>query len=147
MEEFKSIDGTCYSISTLGRVKNDTTGRILTPWNKGKYLAVNLGFRNPFRIHNLMGNIFLTPINGYVIDHINGDKHDNRLCNLRYVTQSINLINRSYLPSNKLKEKNIRKDGNRYDVQIVRNRATVFRKHCKTLEEAIHARNNFIASE
>jgi len=39
--------------------------------------------------------------NGLIIDHINGDKTDNRMCNLRYVNFSQNVYNRITSNSNK----------------------------------------------
>ena len=145
MEEFKLIDGTNYSISTLGRIKNNITSRILKPWNKGKYLAVWLGANNPFYIHKLMGTIFLNPIEGYDIDHVNRNKHDNALTNLRYVSKSENSINTP--ARNILKEKNITKVKDSYSVRIYRNGQYAFIKNFKTLQEAITARNIFINSK
>lgn len=51
----------------------------------------------PVQIYHL-----LLPIkSGYVVDHINHDPTDNRLCNLRMVTQQQNTINQTFKPSNK----------------------------------------------
>ena len=147
MEEFKPIDGTSYSISTLGRVRNDITGRILIPWNRGEYLAVNLGIRNPFYVHRLVGYIFLTPIEGYVLDHINRNKHDNRLINLRFIPKSENAINTLHNSRNILKEKNISRYKNRYWVRIYRNGSYAFINAYDSLDEAIVARNNFLNTQ
>jgi len=37
---------------------------------------------------------------GYVIDHINGNRFDNRRCNLRKITQQQNTYNKHYMPNN-----------------------------------------------
>ena len=42
----------------------------------------------------LMHRVIMNPPPGYQIDHINGDKLDNRRCNLRIVTASENQRNR-----------------------------------------------------
>jgi len=146
MEEYKEIPGTIYEISILGNIRNKDTGRVLKPWNRGKYRAVNLGLRNPFYIHKLMAFTYLEPVEGCDIDHINRDKHDNRLCNLRIISKSENRCNIPCLPSNKLQEKNISKKGDSYSVRIFRNGEYAFMKSFASLSEAIEARNNFIAS-
>ena len=147
MEEYKDIPGTIYEISRLGNVRNKDTGRVLKPWNRGKYKSVNLGLGNPFYIHKLMALTFLEPIEGYDIDHINRDKHDNRLCNLRIISKSENRCNTACFPTNKLQEKNISKKGESYAVRIFRDGKYAFMKSFATLPEAIEARNNFIASK
>ena len=147
MEQFKDIPGTFYEISSLGKVRNKNTNRILKPWKKGKYLAVNLGLGNPFYIHKLMGSVFLIPIDDYDIDHINRDKHDNRADNLRYVSKSVNRTNTLCLPTNKLRQKNISQlKGGTFCVRIFRENEYVFIKNYCTLEEAIQGRDNYINS-
>ena len=47
---------------------------------------------------------------GYVRDHINRDRLDNRLCNLRVITQEANCYNRSIYPTNKFGVKGISYD-------------------------------------
>lgn len=46
-------------------------------------------------VHKLVAQAFIgpRPIRACVIDHINGEKYDNRACNLRYVTPSENTCN------------------------------------------------------
>ena len=150
MEEWRDIPGTEYQISSDGRVRNTHTNRILIPWKRGKYLAVNLGANNPHYIHKLVAGIFLSPVSGYDIDHINRNKHDNRVVNLRYVTKSQNRCNTPALPTNKIGEKNISKKmgatGVTYCVRVYRNGEYVFIKSFDTLEAAIAGRDNFLSS-
>lgn len=146
METWKELIGTNYSVSDLGRVRNNKTNHILKPWKKGKYLAVNLGLANPFVIHKLVAETFLEPFEGYDIDHINRDKYDNRLVNLQYVSKSQNRCNTPALPTNLLGEKNISFNGTSYCVRIFRNGKYVMIKNFNTLSEAIQARDSFVAS-
>ena len=52
---------------------------------------------------------------GYVRDHINRDRLDNRLCNLRVVTQEANCYNRSTYASNRFGVKGVSYDKSRPD--------------------------------
>lgn len=53
-----------------------------------------------------------------VIDHINGDRADNRLCNLREVTQAQNVLNCRVRKHNKLGLKGVKKWGTGFAAQI-----------------------------
>lgn len=63
----------------------------------GDYLSVSLysgNKRKMFQVHRLIANTFIpNPNNLEQVDHINRDKKDNRVENLRWVTQSENQYN------------------------------------------------------
>jgi hypothetical protein len=98
-EEFKIVDGYNYSISNLGRVRNDEKGTFLKGRNNGRgYLRVTLfknGIPKMFSIHRLIGIYFIENVNNCKeIDHQNRDRLDNCVDNLRWVSSSQNQANR-----------------------------------------------------
>jgi hypothetical protein len=152
MEEWKSIEGyEEYLISNLGRVKSLKNGKehikTLSIDTKG-YLIVALyknSKRKNFSIHRLIGLYFIPNPNNYsVIDHINRNPLDNRIDNLRWTTQSINMINRTNYINNDMTNIVKRNDNGNYRVNICRNNIKVFDKTYKRLEDAIKARDQFL---
>ena len=103
-EQWKAIEGySNYEVSTYGRVRNIKTNKIVKPrpTNRG-YLRVALYSDNgkkygkDITIHSLVLNAFsVKPEGNYEPDHINLNKFDNRLENLRWVTRKENLKSRS----------------------------------------------------
>lgn len=101
MEIWKQIEGyDNYMVSNLGRVKSlnyNHTGKeqVLKPLKHNKnYLMVILyknGKYKNFKVHRLVAKTFLpNPDNKPCIDHINTNRSDNRVDNLRWVTQKEN---------------------------------------------------------
>lgn len=82
-----------YSVSNDGNVRNDRTGRILTPVKtKNGYLRVGLD-KKMCRIHRLVAENFLENPNGLQqINHIDGNKENNKAENLEWCTASQNII-------------------------------------------------------
>ena len=100
-EEWRSIN--CYinyQVSNVGRVRNSKTGRILKP-NLGSngYFMVGLsknGGVKTHMIHQLVAREFLrNPNDKPCIDHIDGNKTNNSLDNLRLCSYSQNNRNSS----------------------------------------------------
>lgn len=103
-EEWRSVVGYegVYSVSSRGRVRRElggrgsTSGRILTcKVAPNRYLHVDLSFRDRKRrylIHRLVAMAFIgTPPNGdSVVNHLNGEKSDNRVANLEWCTVAEN---------------------------------------------------------
>lgn len=86
-----------YSISDMGRVKNNITGNMLKPIeNRKGYVKVNLhlehGERLNRQIHRLVAIAFIpNPENKPEVNHKNGIKNDNRVDNLEWVTGEENI--------------------------------------------------------
>lgn len=149
-EEWTTIKGYDYFVSTYGQIENARTGELLKPnINTHGYYIVQL-YKNSkgktITIHRLVANAFLpNPENKRCIDHINNDRLDNRLENLRYATHSENGMNRSISSSNTSGIKGISwyKSINKWRALIKINGK---KKHIglyKTLEEAQKARQEY----
>lgn len=99
-EHWKYFRDTVYQISDKGRVKNSKTGRIIdgTLLDCG-YRRVEIKFENGqskrFLIHLLVYECFVSP-NFDEINHINGNKTDNRVENLESVIHQENMIKACY---------------------------------------------------
>ncbi len=97
-EIWKRILHSHYSVSSIGRVKNDKTGLTLKTWTNSKhYTCVDLiidGCKRKFRVHRLVAESFIAnPCNKPCVDHINTIPNDNRVENLRWVTHQENSRN------------------------------------------------------
>ncbi len=112
MEIWKDIKGYegLYQVSTLGRVrsfdryvknrmsnKNIKRGKVLTPCtNRNGYKQLNLIIntkKKPKTIHRLVAETFISnPENKPCVNHIDGNKKNNNVKNLEWVTYSENTI-------------------------------------------------------
>ena len=114
-EEWRDIKGYegYYQVSNMGRVRSldrivksrpgrtrIARGRVMSPGYCCGYLKVVLYKDKKYRnalIHRLVAEAFIEPIEGKPhVDHINGNKHDNRVENLRWVTISENNLYANY---------------------------------------------------
>ena len=82
-------------VSTYGRIKTNDNKRIGISKDPSGYLRASVKIRNQRkwrRIHQLVMDTFKPqPMAGLVIDHIDDNRENNRLDNLRWVTNKENL--------------------------------------------------------
>ena len=135
-----------YQVSNFGNVKGKF-GKTLKPGTKtGGYLYVVIcenGTRRYTSVHRLVALCFLeNPENKPEVDHINRNKTDNRVENLRWVTHSENQINVSVQKNNKLGHKHICTDRIYWKIQINTHKIQkCFKKTKYTLEQVLEERS------
>lgn len=90
-------------------------------------------------MHRVVMN--LSKYDGINVDHINGDKLDNRKENLRVCTQAQNIANSKINKSNKSGYKGVywNKERHKWSTQIKFNRKSMHIGHFVDLEDAAHA--------
>jgi hypothetical protein len=155
MDEFVSIpDFQDYFINRQGVVlskRRYKDGIILkqTLSNRGYYIvtfSINKK-RTNFPIHRGLAKTFIPNPNNYdCVDHINRNRQDNRLENLRWCSYTENNKNRSISKTNNSGYKQISwyKKQQRWCVRIHRNGKYLSRKCFKKLEDAVEFRNKIL---
>lgn len=106
MEKWKAIPGYrgVYLVSDHGNVKRVKARKkhpvkdgALSPYRGGRYPIIilhkgNRGLMKCFTVHNLVCKSFIGPRpKGKEVNHIDGDKNNNRLSNLEYISRAENI--------------------------------------------------------
>ncbi len=106
IEQWRLIDGyDNYEISSHGRVRNNTNGyimKLMTDRYGYKYIGLTRDRkRKAHKIHRLVSFAFLDRNDEHTdVDHIDHNRGNNRVNNLRWVTSSENQRNRSICTTN-----------------------------------------------
>lgn len=155
MEIWNPVCGfeTLYQVSNEGRVMSLKCGRIKimkTPCSNG-YPNVCLmkdKTKHICRVHRLVAEAFLQPVeNKLEIDHIDRNRSNNHITNLRYADRSDQSINRNTYSNTG--HKNISKHASSgwYHILIRRHGVIVLNSAHPNLEEAIFHRDAYLGTE
>ena len=143
-KKIESFEG--YEVSSEGRVRN-SRGKILGGWIHDGYCKVGLSVNSKVTsklIHRLVAEAFIPKIDGKIeVDHINRDRQDNRLSNLRWADDYDQREN----CNRKAGKTNIKNVYKSYNLFMVTKCAKGIRTPCKyfkTLEDAIEYRNSLV---
>lgn len=146
------VDYPDYIIYDDGRVFSKYKNRYRKPTKDNRddgYLQIglfNLGKRKMFKIHRLVALHYIpNPANKSDVDHIDGDKTNNHVDNLRWATRSDNCNSfKKHYKNNKSGVKNIsysKQNNNwQYDKKIYGKR---HQKYFRTLDEAIEYKKEY----
>ena len=144
-----------YSAEEDGRIYSHLSKKYLTPNYNRRYLKFTFcknGIRKDENVHRLIALTFIpNPENKPTVDHIDKNKHNNAVSNLRWATCAENSANLPIYKTNTSGEQNIGtkrkiingKEYVYYSVEYVRKGIIVYSKQFKTLPEAVEARNNY----
>lgn len=142
IEEYPS-----YSVSSAGEVRNDETGRILSP-GKGKngYFTVTLCKDNKSKsqlVHRLVALHFIpNPGSKRCVDHSDGNPLNNKIENLRWATHRENCANSKMQSNNTSGIKGVHwyKRDSKWQVYIRIEGVSTHLGYFATLEEATSVR-------
>lgn len=87
-------DNEDYSVSSMGRVKNNHTNRLLYLDETQKYTRVSFKDKKHYYVHRLVYCVFNNDydLDGFVIDHIDNNPKNNIVSNLQKITQQENCL-------------------------------------------------------
>ena len=102
-EEWKDIpefEG-FYQVSNFGNVKNIKTNHILKGGDNGRgyrFIFLCYNKKKRFYIHRLVATAFIDNPNNYPeVNHIDGDKNNNRVDNLEWCSSLMNSLHKRYV--------------------------------------------------
>jgi hypothetical protein len=96
----RSVDRVYLGANRWGACERRLRGRVLRDFSAGAgYRMVMFGLRGPkFYVHRLVAEAFIPAQTGrFYVNHIDGDKANNRVENLEWCTSSENQLHRTYV--------------------------------------------------
>lgn len=99
-EEWRTTtESPLYEVSSVGNIRRKGSDKLLTLRTERYIRATLYVEKKPITslVHRVVANAFLDKVEGKdVIDHIDRNKHNNKVSNLRWTTQRENLWNKPY---------------------------------------------------
>ena len=148
MEEYRIIKGfESYSVSNLGNVRNDKTGKIMKLKNNGRgyyHIGLRKNDKQYYQyIHRLVGLAFIpNPSNKQTVDHIDNNPVNNNVSNLRWASFTEQQYNKEISTNNTSGSKGVcfSKTSNKWIAYIYRNGKKIHLGLFTNKEDAIKAR-------
>ena len=152
-DEWKKLDDySNHRIYPDGRVYSEICNRFLKPCVNGQgYLTCCLTNdtnkkQKSICVHRLVALLHVpNPDNKEQVDHIDRDRLNNNVSNLRWVSNSENSINKSVSGTIPYRHISHLKTRNRFQIHIKRNKKLIFTKSMSiskyTLQDAVNVRN------
>ena len=147
MEEFRKVDNCNYSISNLGNIRNNTTQLIKKPQISADGYFVVILYKNNkikyIKVHRLIATAFIdNPSNKPFVDHIDNNRLNNNINNLRWCTQRENCMNSSFRNDNSSGVKGVswHKKTNKWNARIMIDGIQISLGYYDSVEAAAKAR-------
>lgn len=131
-----------------GNLRNVKPGDIAGYKNSRGYIKIRVWSRLFFAHRLAWIYVYGEDIDGHEIDHINGDKSDNRICNLRISSHQQNMFNMKKKSTNKSGVKGVHFDKrcNKWRAQTSINKKRVHIGLFNTIESAENAIREFMVA-
>jgi len=146
--DFRPIPGyPGYVVDKMGCVYGPQQKMMTHQISSGGYFIVNCFINKKvkgLRIHRAVALAWIpNPENLPTVDHINRNKQDNRIENLRWANHRTQCLNKAHR-TGELNEKWIYKNGNHYSIQLKINNEKIYAGTFDTLAEAVEERDQIL---